>query len=232
MSTDIHDLAAGYALNALETEERDAFELHLASCDECQREVESYEETAAILASAVTADPPASLKASLLDEIENTEQLPATSTAKVIDLRSRMQSGRLLIAAAVAAIVFLGGVFASTQLLDTGQSEFASILEQSDAQEAVLTGEGGASFVVAWSPSTGEFALRGEDVPELAADETYEFWFIGDGDPVNAGLFLEDEGAVDLTGQLPGTPAVWAITVEPSGGSPAPTGEIIYSVAL
>ena len=228
MNPDIHDLAASYALNALEADELEAFETHLASCTDCQREVHSFAETAEMLASSVAVTPPPSLKASLLEEIASTEQLPGN----VIDLRSRMRTSRMYVAAAAAAVALIAGVFGMAQLFSAEQSEFASILEQSDAQEATLEGEGGASFTVAWSPSTGEFALQGEGVPELDADETYEFWFIGDGDPVNAGLFDGDGDTVELVGELPGTPAVWAITVEPAGGSPAPTGEIIYSVAL
>lgn len=228
MTSDIHDLAAGYALNALEVDELEEFEAHLASCSDCQQEVQSYAETAELLASSVAAPPPQSLKASVLDEIAGTEQLPG----QVIDLRSRWRTSRTFVAAAAAAVVLLAGVFGIAQIAGDEQSEFAAILEQSDAQEVTLDGEGGASFTVAWSPATGEFALQGKGVPELAADETYEFWFIGDSDPVNAGLFLADAGKVELTGELPGTPSLWAITVEPAGGSAAPTGEIIYSAAL
>src|SRR4030095_10238901 len=52
--------AASYALDALDTEERIAFEAHLAGCVECQSEVAAYREVAGALAHAAspTALPP------------------------------------------------------------------------------------------------------------------------------------------------------------------------------
>ena len=37
METGIHELTAGYALDALDPDEREAFEQHLAGCEQCQR---------------------------------------------------------------------------------------------------------------------------------------------------------------------------------------------------
>ena len=46
MDAEIHELSAGYALDALDPEERDAYERHLAGCRECQEELASFWEVA------------------------------------------------------------------------------------------------------------------------------------------------------------------------------------------
>ena len=46
MSADIHGLVGAYAVDAIDEQERSAFELHLAECPECQAEVASLREAA------------------------------------------------------------------------------------------------------------------------------------------------------------------------------------------
>ena len=46
MSADIHGLVGAYAVDAIDEQERSAFELHLAECPECQAEVASLQQAA------------------------------------------------------------------------------------------------------------------------------------------------------------------------------------------
>jgi len=63
------DLAAPYALDVLEGEERASFEAHLAECPDCQREVEELREVAGLLAHAAPAvSPPPRLRQRILAE--------------------------------------------------------------------------------------------------------------------------------------------------------------------
>ena len=57
METDIHELSAAYALDALDPLEREAFEAHLDGCPRCQEELASFWEVSGALA--VAADGPA-----------------------------------------------------------------------------------------------------------------------------------------------------------------------------
>ena len=62
--SDIHALSGAYAVDALDDDERQQFEQHLAACPECRAEVGSFSETAALIAETQAETPPPSLRSS------------------------------------------------------------------------------------------------------------------------------------------------------------------------
>ena len=78
---ELHTLAGPYALNALPPRDRDRFERHLAACPACADEVRGLHETAARLAGATAAAPPARMKERVLAEVARTRQLPPAGDA-------------------------------------------------------------------------------------------------------------------------------------------------------
>lgn len=90
-------------------------------------------------------------------------------------------------------------------------------------------GAGGASFI---DPLTGRATFYAYGLPELPEDKTYQLWWIADGQPVSGGVFEVDEtgrASVDVA-QVPAREVdVWAVTVEPAGGVPQPTGEMVLA---
>src|SRR5512134_3139208 len=58
MEAGIHELTAGYALDALDPEERSAYEAHLAGCEHCREELASFWETTEALAVAASGPAP------------------------------------------------------------------------------------------------------------------------------------------------------------------------------
>src|SRR5260221_1109718 len=78
---DVHELTAAYALDALDPEERETYEAHLAQCARCREELASLGETATALAFGVTSPaPPERLRDQILAaaaaERENIVPLP------------------------------------------------------------------------------------------------------------------------------------------------------------
>src|SRR4051794_16321344 len=66
--TDLHELVAAYALNALEDDDRAAFEQHLAHCAQCTAELAELRDTAAALAYLPeTVAPPEALRSRILE---------------------------------------------------------------------------------------------------------------------------------------------------------------------
>ena len=73
-------------------------------------------------------------------------------------------------------------------------------------------------------------AFAANQLPALPADKVYQLWVVPqDRPPVNAGLLSPDaSGHASLFFEMPADlppPAVLAVTVEPAGGVPAPTGD-------
>lgn len=76
---DVHDLLPGYALDALDDLERRSVERLLESDADARRALDEYREVVA--AFAVDTEPPAALRASVLDRVRNTPQVSGTSAS-------------------------------------------------------------------------------------------------------------------------------------------------------
>lgn len=88
---------------------------------------------------------------------------------------------------------------------------------------------GGASFI---DPLTRRAAFYAYGLPKPPAGKTYQLWWIAGGTPVSGGVFEVDEsGRASLeVDQVPvGDVDVWAVTVEPEGGVPQPTGDPVLA---
>ena len=72
---ELHTLTGAYATDALDADERAAFERHLESCASCRQEVVELRATAARLAVAASATAPAALRERVLAEASQTRQL-------------------------------------------------------------------------------------------------------------------------------------------------------------
>jgi len=110
-----------------------------------------------------------------------------------------------------------------------------SLITAPGAHAIQLAGLGPAQGAVGHAfinPKTGEAVIYAFDLPAPAAGTTYELWWIAAGrPPVPAGTFGVDEhGAarveVDRVADA-AEPKTWAVTIEPAGGRPQPSGPII-----
>lgn len=93
---------------------------------------------------------------------------------------------------------------------------------------APAPGARGRTYVDA---SGGKAVFYAFDLPPLAADKTYQLWFIDSGRPVSAGTFAVDaRGKASLeVDNLASARRIqaWAVTIEPRGGVPQPTGAMV-----
>jgi len=109
----------------------------------------------------------------------------------------------------------------------------ARVLESEDVQMMMLGGQGpqpGARARVFWSPTARRGVLVASNLAQLPPDRQYELWVFHEGKPVNAGVFDPDAQGRALFESADFTQPVaqnFAVTVEPRGGMPAPTGPIV-----
>src|SRR3970282_704726 len=101
METGIHELTAGYALDALDPDERREYEAHLADCERCREELASFWQTTEGLAVAASGPAPNSgLRDRILEGARAEPQVVVP-----IESRRRRTVPVLAAAAAMAAVV-------------------------------------------------------------------------------------------------------------------------------
>lgn len=228
MTEDLHHLAAAYALDAVEPDEARRFEAHLATCERCAAEVREFRTTAAELAAASAVAPPPGLREQVLREAAATRQRsPLVPTAAP---RRRLAP---LLAAAAVLLVVLGGAGLLVRDLAAERDEareLAVVLAAPDARFVPLEGSEGVRLRVVWSPSARGAVVVGSGLEDPGPGRVYELWAIGDDGPRSAGLFEPGpDGRVERRLALPDEPSGgWGVTIEPDGGSPRPTGEILF----
>jgi len=87
---------------------------------------------------------------------------------------------------------------------------------------------------IIWDPENERALLQVANLPEPAEDKDYQLWLIKDQQsPVSAGIFSFEQSSSDLfykIDQLNESPSdvsnTFAVTLEPKGGAPQPTGSM------
>jgi anti-sigma-K factor RskA len=229
MSNDPHDLLAAYALDALDDDERERFERHLAECEECSEQLALLREPVAALAYAAEGPaPPDALRGRIIEGIR------AEPRAAVIHLpRRNWALGAVAAVAAAAAAVAIGlGIWANSlsnsldreQRANTAYRQAAEILSGNPTAKPLIGANG--SLLVA---EDGRAALVVCGLAGAPSAKTYEAWVITGKTPQPAGLFRGGSGCspVVLTKPVPGNATV-AVTLEKAGGATSPTLPILF----
>jgi anti-sigma-K factor RskA len=245
---DPHTLAGPYALNALPPRDRDRFERHLAACPACAEEVRGLRETAARLAAATAVSPSPRLRERVLAEVARTRQLPPAPAggsrrsprqarwAAAVRRRARAARqpwSRPLAVATSAVLLAAAVVFGSMALIaqnrlsqaQTRDHMLAAVLTAPDAKmmSARVTGGGTATIVMSHKEHALAFSSAG--LPGLPAGKAYELWLMGPPGARSAAMLPRPThgmtSPVIATGLRAGDEI--ELTVEPSGGAPAPT---------
>jgi len=193
---------------------------------------------AAALAKAVPqVDPPAELRARILAAIGGTGAVrPPLPLRGFGETDQRRQGGGrltwLALAAALTLAVALGGY--SVQLRNRARADESrlAVLAATDVKRVDLAGQPAAPRAAAqayWSRSRG-MVFTASNLPALPAGRVYQLWVLtAQPAPISAGLLKPDaSGSVNVVFDTPAdipTPVAMAVTIEPDGGVPAPTGD-------
>jgi anti-sigma-K factor RskA len=120
---------------------------------------------------------------------------------------------------------------AAAQRTATGAQSAVAVLTAPDVARVDLAGQAPAPTASArafWSRSRG-MVFTASNLPPLAPGRTYQLWVVTARAPLSAGLLTPDaRGSVSETFSTPPDippPVALAVTLEPAGGVPAPTGD-------
>lgn len=221
---EIHALSGAYAVDALDDAEREQFEHHLAECAECRAEVAGLRDAASLLAETTTTAPPPALRERLLEEdIRTVRPLPPRTTPVQSGRRRRwIRLGTVAAALAIALGGAAGVVAWQSQQSQAPVSAADRVLHAADAEHYTVTLDGATASLVR-SPSQRRAVLVTTDMPPAPAGKVYQLW-LQDGDTmVPAGLMPPRENQTVLLDGDAARAVGAGITVEPAGGSPAPT---------
>jgi anti-sigma-K factor RskA len=199
---DLHELTAAYALDALDADERGAYERHLADCDRCRADLRDLGETVGALGLAVEGPaPPRELRERIL--VAAKEEGPSN----VVAIGPRRS--RVYVAAGAVAVAAVGLAIGLYAALSGGPTRQLAVSVDGGVARATVSG---------FDPAP--------------AGKAYELWVIEGKTPRPAGLFAGgDEQVVVLTRPAPNGSTV-AVTLERAGGAKVPTLPILQQTTV
>ena len=251
----LFESAALYAADALPEDERRAFEAHLQTCVECQSELRSFDGTVAALSLDVPqVDPPPALRERVLGQ-HRVKGGVAPLPTKVRRWNAGWLAAAALLVVALGAVRYSTMLRHEVDGLERQLRETIARLDESDrrldaatravsgaqlrmavliapdlaridlAGQAVAPRAAGRAF---WSRTRG-LVLTASALPPLPAGRTYQVWVVTANRPISAGVVRPDDTGAGTTffatpPDIP-APVAMAVTIEPDGGVPAPTGD-------
>lgn len=248
-SSDLEELAAAFALESLEADESGAYRDHISSCDVCRILVGEFQTVVDVLPIALEPLTPSSqLKQSILAEarldIEGEAERPTLQVAETApDAGWRwpdwLTPRAMAVSAAVAAVIIaLVAWNVTLQLsldderdINTAQATLANAIANASSvtQLSGTDAAPGASGTLVLPSDGGEALLIVRNMPAISADREFQLWSITDAGAASAGTFtppLNVDRTLAFAYDFSGANAI-GVSIEPIGGSAAPTGDIV-----
>ncbi|MEO6726393.1 MAG: anti-sigma factor [Blastocatellia bacterium] len=250
---EVKDLAPLYAIGALDLKAAQAVEDFLRSATQQQKsEFAEWSEVAALLPAILPQlEVPSHLKGLLLTRIAANEFTNLSShlesATKVLPFQpkrpSTAQTPRWLLLAATIALAFTSAFLGwqNSKLSDrlgTAQSQLDDLLSP---YTRIISMKGveipDANAKVVWDTRTQTWKVFVHDLPAPPSDRDYQLWYVTKDAKINAALFRTNEkGDRELSLTLPPEAlnglAATAVTLEPKGGSPQPTGKFYLMATI
>ncbi len=236
------ELKEAYALKALAEEERREFEEYLARNPERQAEIDQLSSLASLLAlSTLEQEPSPKLRRGLMSVVEGearvsrAESRREARTSLFTRLTGYFSFQRLALGAAALAVIGL----ISLNVVQRGEiQDLQSQIEKAPTAQSnniVLRGSVATRDAdVELVKVKGQRAvLIARNLPPVGKEKTLQIWVIKDDTPQSGGLVKPGGQLVStpVTQSLEGADKV-AITIEPAGGSEAPTSAPVMAAKL
>jgi anti-sigma-K factor RskA len=205
---ELRSLLGAFALNATSAPEARRVERHIESCDECAHEVGLLRDSASALA---WLPEPA-------DTDELVDRISRSLPARPRRIFTRVVTG--IAAAAIAAAGFLGVRLSHERAVN---AQLADVLAEA-SRRVSLAPRGGFQGRGVLHLAAGRAALVLEELPDPGRGRTYQLWAIAGARPRSM-VVVDGSGRVVRLFEWRGLGDSFALTIEPSGGSPVPTSD-------
>lgn len=147
----------------------------------------------------------------------------------------------ILTAVAAAAALFVGGgviggaltAQPTAPVIDASGSALAELTAAPDVQRTSVELDGGGTATLVWSAALERSAVLTDGLTALPDDQVYEAWYIDADGAAPAGTFTAAADGTTwhvLDGAMAAGDTI-GVTVEPAGGSPAPTTDPVIVLA-
>ncbi|MPZ69829.1 MAG: hypothetical protein GEU71_09895 [Actinobacteria bacterium] len=220
---EIRSMIAAYALGALDEREQRTVRDHIITCEQCMVEADGYLKVSdRLITTAPEEEPPPGFADLVMAEIRDERPVAAAAPAP----RSSGSWLRWVAAATSAAALILGFLFVDARNdARTGRDALARLVAEGEGIE--LAGEAGRARLLATDSGS---ILVAADLPTPPEGKVYQLWFLGDAEPVSAGVFgSSDDVILFESDRSPEGFQGAAVTFEPEGGSDQPTGSVIIA---
>ena len=229
----VYDQIPAYALGCLDDGESQTVATHMASCAECQAALFDYQEVVGQMAYTVPqVDPPASLKAALMAQIQagqpaSPAPMPRKSWRETLwDFFPRLTPAWAVASLALIGFLVISNLFLWNQVRDLRlrQDESMVVVALNGTE---MTPQSSGSIVISRDGKYGTLVV--DQLPVLDESQQYQLWLIKDGQRTSGGAFSVNKhgyGSMEIWSRQPlGSYGSFGITIEPFGGSPGPTGD-------
>ncbi|MCI0549619.1 MAG: anti-sigma factor [Anaerolineae bacterium] len=235
MIEDMHVLESlpAYALGSLDEAEARLVAEHLTSCHMCRAELSAFQDVADQLAfAAPDTFPSQNLRHRFLErlrEIKSTRPQPERFrvTGRLIPIGGMVRM--LLIFLLLVSNLVLWQRLNHLEVLAGPMGMRAIALQNTDAAP-------NASGFVIISSDGREGVLVVDELPQLDAQHEYQLWLVRNGSTTSGAVFPIDESGYRGTRiEAPQTLLLYSsvrVTIEPTGGSPEPTGKQVLGGSL
>ena len=237
---DYKEMIPAHALSTLDAADERVLSKHLAECDECRRELADWKATAASLALSVNPmEPSPEVRENILTQIRS-EKSGSESVSKVLPFKNTQRNlwNSLGSLGSIAAVIVFGALIVSVFVLYQQnrelreQNEFFQLLTAPGSRMAELSGTpeaANATAMLAYDRN-GRAMLITQGLPRAPEGKQYQLWFIVGNNPLPGKAFTPDiSGRTMMKDEVPEAArhsAVFAVTLEPTGGVRSPTGSI------
>jgi anti-sigma factor RsiW len=221
---EVMDLIPAYVLGAVPDDEMPLIRAHILSCDVCLAEADRFAETTSSLALSAEAVP---LPAGFADRVVAAATGRTVTTEEVAPKRARFPRFKWSL---VPAASFLVLIIAVVSMSVAWYQADRAVQRQERAIAAIIQGHRGIDMqgpgaVATLVPTESGSLFVASGLKNAPDDRTYQLWLLDGEVPTSAGTFNVDDGLVmfESSKSINGYSGA-AVTIEPDGGSPSPTG--------